>query len=175
MVVKDAQGKSVSVSDAQKEEARELLYQILKTELPEQLQEAKMFCSKLQKFSDPLCKDFPSKLLFKLLEKLIKNEKWHCCVLFRLFISLCKDSDAFLKDYTRLFFEQILKKRLWRGKSTREKETWMVVQNGMVAFLSHFPDQKELFRAIRDQGPSSVRESFKAESVRAYWTSMNKR
>jgi len=45
----------------------------------------------------------------------------------------------------------------------------------MVAFISHFGESRELYRCIREKGPTSVGESFKAEPIKAYFKLMNKK
>jgi len=172
--MKESSGKAISLSESKKDEVMDIIYQILKQEPPESLSEAKQFFTKVQKFSDSLPALFSSTILIRALEKVVKGEKWHCCVLFRLFIQLCKD-EAFLKKETRYFFERILRMELWKSRHQRDKEAWTLVQNGMVAFISHYGESIELFKSIRDKGPRSVGETFRAEPIKAYFKSMSKK
>jgi len=112
--------------NATQEQQAEMIYLILKQKLPQE----QSFVKKLSIFTDALVDKVSVKeVVLKVVERLVKNEKWHCRVLIKLIIQIqMKELD--LASRAQELIKKAIKKNILGSK-----EDWDVNARGLVAYF----------------------------------------
>ena len=107
-------------------------------------------------------RQFNKETVLKVLDRLIKNEKWHCKIIISLIILMMKqtEADASVKDQGTYLIKRILKKKLWEQlKSNKQIDLWDHIKKGLVIFFC-LNQSKDNYRMLKDYVPSEIREEF---------------
>ncbi len=126
-----------------------------------------MFVKRLTLIQDLLVKKFNQETVVKVLERLIKNEKFFCKILISMILLMLKNNSADQKGTDSTFKEQalglikkILKKKAWELLAAQQKEAgkpnvisddWVCIKRGlMIYFGNKFNWSKDVYRVWRD-------------------------
>lgn len=126
-----------------------------------------MFVKRLTLIQDLLVKKFNQETVVKVLERLIKNEKFFCKILISMILLMLKNNSADQKGTDSTFKEQalglikkILKKKAWELLAAQQKEAgkpnvisddWVCIKRGlMIYFGNKLNWSKDVYRVWRD-------------------------
>ena len=126
-----------------------------------------MFVKRLTLIQDLLVKKFNQETVVKVLERLIKNEKFFCKILISMILLMLKNNSADQKGTDSTFKEQalglikkILKKKAWELLAAQQKEAgkpnvvsddWLCIKRGlMIYFGNKLNWSKDVYRVWRD-------------------------
>ncbi len=119
----------------------------------------------MRNMQDMLVKQFNKETVTKVIERLIKNEKWNCRILVSLIILMVKHNssdntgqDSTLKDLGNALIKKILKKKVWEAlKSSKQIDLWDCIKQGLVIYFSLF-QSRDNYRMLKDNVPSEIRD-----------------
>ena len=163
-----------------------MLYLILKQkfEVPssssEEADQAKReneaFVKRLTLLQDIAVKKLQLDTVVKVLERLIKNEKFHCKILISLILLLLKHhskdqkgTDSLFKESALGLIKKLLKKRVWDLLGKSRGEDWACVKRGLMIYFGNKGNwSKELYRVWKEYVADRVKDEMLKESSEVY-------
>ncbi|CDW91782.1 UNKNOWN [Stylonychia lemnae] len=161
--------------NSQQDKIVELVYLILKqTFESSDKQEQEQFIKRLTTIQDILIRKFNKETVAKIIEKLIKREKWHCKILISLILLLVKFNspeqngvDSYFKDEAMNLIKKILKKKIWdqlkSSKDEKLQDEWDCIKKGLVLYFTKY-QSKDNYKLFKDYIPSEIREEMIKEN-----------
>ncbi len=113
-----------------------------------------------------------------MLERLIKNEKFHCKILISLVLLLLKHhskdqkgTDSLFKEQALNLIKKILKKKVWDllSKGKGPAEDWVCIKRGLMIYFGNKSNwSKELYRIWKEYVSDRVKDEMLKESSEVY-------
>eukprot|EP00347_Sterkiella_histriomuscorum_P011384 403372662 len=156
----------------QQDRVAELIYLILKQKFDNSgatKQEIAAYVARIKIFQDVAISKFNQDTIVKVLERLIKNEKWHQKSILALISLLLKKNsvdksgqDSSFKEQALSLIKKILKKKVWeQTKDVKDIDNssslWEFYRFGLVLYFVN-NHSKEKYRLFKDNIPGEVRE-----------------
>lgn len=112
--------------------------------------------------------------LYKVLDRLIKNERWHCKIIVSLILQLQNEPQAEAKppvshkDQAMALVKKILKSKPWdlyeRGKKM-SADDWNCIYKGLLIYFGSY-ESKDLYRLFKEYIPSNLRHRMEEENTK---------